>query len=106
MPAVMKTPGVYIIEESAFPSSVVQVATAVPAFIGYTEKANNQGKSLLNKPWRITSMSDFRTYFGGAPMKAVASCVSQPDRQGSYSWCGNARLGNVYKLLAHKSQIL
>ena len=67
MPAVMKTPGVYIIEESAFPSSVVQVATAVPAFIGYTEKADNQGKSLSNKPWCITSMSDFRTYYGGAP---------------------------------------
>ena len=36
MPVVMKTPGVYIVEESAFPSSVVEVATAVPAFIGYT----------------------------------------------------------------------
>ena len=50
MPAVMKTPGVYIIEESAFPSAAVQVATAVPAFIGYTEKADNLGKSLSNKP--------------------------------------------------------
>ena len=27
----MKTPGVYIVEKSAFPNSVVQVATAVPA---------------------------------------------------------------------------
>ena len=67
MPAVMKTPGVYIVEESAFPSSVVEVATAVPAFIGYTEKADNSGRSLANRPWRITSMAEFHTYFGGAP---------------------------------------
>lgn len=63
----MKTPGVYIVEKNAFPSSVVEVATAVPAFIGYTEKADNKGKSLLNKPWRITSMSEFHNYFGFAP---------------------------------------
>jgi hypothetical protein len=63
----MKTPGVYIVEESAFPNSVVEVATAVPAFIGYTEKADNKGKSLANQPWRITSLAEFHTYFGGAP---------------------------------------
>ena len=67
MPAVMKTPGVYIIEESAFPSSVVEVATAVPAFIGYTEKADNKGKALSNMAWRITSLAEYTTYFGGAP---------------------------------------
>lgn len=66
MPA-MKTPGVYIVEKSAFPNSVVEVATAVPAFIGYTEKAVNGNKSLLNKPWKISSMAEFRTYFGDAP---------------------------------------
>jgi len=63
----MKTPGVYIVEKSAFPNSVVEVATAVPAFIGHTEKAVNGNKSLLNKPWRITSMAEFHTCFGGAP---------------------------------------
>lgn len=62
---VMKTPGVYIVEKSAFPNSVVQVATAVPAFIGYTEKAENGPVSLLNTPWRITSMAEFHSYFGG-----------------------------------------
>jgi len=65
--SVMKTPGVYIVEKNAFPNSVVEVATAVPAFIGYTEKAVNGNKSLLNKPWRITSMAEFRSYFGEAP---------------------------------------
>lgn len=63
----MKTPGVYIIEKDAFPNSVVEVATAVPAFIGYTAKADNGGKSLLNKPFRISSFSEYLQYFGGAP---------------------------------------
>ena len=65
--AVMKTPGVYIVEKNAFPNSVVEVATAVPAFIGYTATADNGGKTLLNKPWRIGSMAEFHKYFGFAP---------------------------------------
>ncbi len=66
----MKTPGVYIVEKNAFPNSVVEVATAVPAFVGYTERAMNGNKSLLNKAWRITSMAEFRAYFGDAPKPA------------------------------------
>ena len=60
----MKTPGVYILEKNAFPNSVVEVATAVPAFIGYTEKADNKGTSLHNRPFRITSLGEFHQYFG------------------------------------------
>ena len=37
--ATRRTPGVYITELAAFPPSIVGVQTAVPAFIGYTEKA-------------------------------------------------------------------
>ncbi len=33
-----KTPGVYVEETAKFPPSVAQVETAIPAFIGYTEK--------------------------------------------------------------------
>ncbi|MEY2632024.1 MAG: hypothetical protein RIR00_678, partial [Pseudomonadota bacterium] len=36
----MKSPGVYIVEKSAFPNSVVEVSTAVPAFIGHTARAD------------------------------------------------------------------
>lgn len=61
------TPGVYIEEKNLFPNPIVEVATAVPAFIGYTEKAVDGNKSLLNQPKRITSMEEFRAYFGGAP---------------------------------------
>ena len=65
--SIMKTPGVYVVEKNAFPSSVVEVATAVPAFVGFTEKAENGNKSLLDKPWRISSMAEYHAYFGGAP---------------------------------------
>ncbi|MFT6844598.1 MAG: phage tail sheath protein FI [Flavobacteriales bacterium] len=65
--AQMKTPGVYIVEKDAFGNGVVEVATAVPAFIGYTERADNGGKSLINKPTRITSIGEFMQFFGGAP---------------------------------------
>lgn len=51
--------------KSNFPNSVVEVSTAVPAFIGHTERAISGNQSLLNKPWRITSMAEFQTYFGG-----------------------------------------
>ncbi|NJM79695.1 MAG: phage tail sheath family protein [Flavobacterium sp.] len=56
----LKTPGVYINEIDAFPPSVAQVATAVPAFIGYTEKG-----PLV--PTRISSLLEFQQIFGGAP---------------------------------------
>lgn len=57
------TPGVYVNEVDAFPASVVPVATAVPAFIGYTPKAEYQGKSLRNKAQRITSFAEFQAMF-------------------------------------------
>ncbi len=67
----MKTPGVYIVEKNAFPNSVVEIETAVPAFIGYTEKAENSGKTLLKTPWRISSMMEFVNYFGGEPTPTI-----------------------------------
>lgn len=61
------TPGLYIEEIPKLPRSVAQVATAVPAFIGYTEKALDfNNASLTNKPTRITSMLEYETFFGGA----------------------------------------
>lgn len=59
-----KTPGVYIEEKNAFPGSAVAVETSVPVFIGYTEKAERNGKSLLYKPTRVTSLAVFVEYFG------------------------------------------
>jgi uncharacterized protein len=52
------TPGVYVKEISTLPPSVAQVSTAVPAFIGFTEKGE------ANQPVRISSMLEFETIFG------------------------------------------
>ncbi|MDX1935921.1 MAG: phage tail sheath C-terminal domain-containing protein [Flavihumibacter sp.] len=60
----LQTPGVYIEEKNAFPNTVVPVATAIPVFIGYTEKATFNGKSLLYKPVRINSLSEYIQIFG------------------------------------------
>ena len=53
-----KTPGVYIKEKNAFGNSIVEVETAVPVFIGLTEVALDGTSSLLNKPVRISSMTE------------------------------------------------
>lgn len=67
MASTLKTPGVYIEEIVKFPPSVAQVETAIPAFIGYTEKATNKIKGDLNMvPTRITSMLEYERFFGGA----------------------------------------
>ena len=64
IPTTLKTPGVYIDEKNAFPNSVVAVETAVPAFIGYTERAEFGGQSLKNKPVRIESFMEFVKFYG------------------------------------------
>ena len=65
-----KTPGVYLVEKNAFANSVVEVATAIPMFIGYTEKAEYKGQSVFNKPFRISSFAEYRAVFGeGALMR-------------------------------------
>lgn len=65
--ATYKTPGVYVEEISLFPPSVAEVETAIPAFIGYTEKADKDGESLALKPTMIRSMVEFKRYFGDGP---------------------------------------
>ena len=62
-----KTPGVYVEEIRKFPPSVAQVETAIPAFIGYTQKARlREDDDLRNKPHRIKSMLEYVRYFGEA----------------------------------------
>ena len=62
-----KTPGVYIEEIPKLPPSIASVETAIPAFIGYTEKAQHrEPNDLLKKPHRISSMLEFENFFGFA----------------------------------------
>jgi len=68
-----KTPGVYVEEIAKFPPSVAQVETAIPAFIGYTEKGPK------NEPTRISSMLEYEMIFGGAKDEETAISIDIKD---------------------------
>lgn len=61
-----KTPGVYIEEVSTLPPSVAEVATAIPAFIGYTEKAMQGNTSVAGQAVRVSTMLEYENIFGAA----------------------------------------
>jgi phage tail sheath protein FI len=69
--ATYRTPGAYVEEIRKFPPSIAPVATAIPAFIGYTEKAEKNGEVLTNVPTRIRSFPEFVQVFGGPPRRDV-----------------------------------
>ena len=83
-----KTPGVYIEEIRRLPPSIASVETAIPAFIGYTEKAQKkEADDLRNKPYRITSMLEYELYFGSAQPETgititIDTTSGAPDVQG------------------------
>jgi len=53
------TPGVKIVENSLLAPSIVQVSTAIPVFLGYTENGT------VREAVRITSLKEFEDTFGG-----------------------------------------
>lgn len=62
-----KTPGVYIEEIPKLPPSIASVETAIPAFIGYTQKAKwKEDNDLRDTPRRISSLLEYERYFGFA----------------------------------------
>ncbi len=85
MATAYKTPGVYVEEISKFPPSVAAVSTAIPAFIGYTEKALKDGETLTNRPTRISSLLEYEQFFGGAqPETGIEVTIEETqDAQGN-----------------------
>ena len=87
------TPGVYIEEIKKLPPSVVPVQTAIPAFIGYTERAlDANGDSLENIPTRLTSLLEFETLFGTAETKTLAVDVVELNGQTTVSFSSDPGL--------------
>lgn len=74
----VNTPGVQIQEISTLPPSVAEVSTAIPAFIGYTEKGP-QNQLAVQK---VKNLLEFIETFGG-PEKAKFSAST--DAQGKLS---------------------
>lgn len=96
MPSKLMTPGVYIDEKNAFPSSAVAVDTAVPVFIGYTEVAEWNGKSLSKKPTKISSFAEYVERFG-KHFHAKFS-IADPDpkvKQETFSLNGAAKIVKI-----------
>ena len=85
MATTYKTPGVYVEEIPKLPPSVAQVETAIPAFVGYTEKAERNGEPLTNIPTRISSLLEFVTYFGGARKLDDNSITVVTDEDNNYA---------------------
>ena len=80
-----KTPGVYIKEQNAFGSSVVEAETAIPVFIGLTEKATDGTESLQDRPVRISSMAEYEKYFGRAKTHRFKVTLADKADEGAIS---------------------
>ena len=74
-----RTPGVYVDEVSLLPPSVAEVETALPAFIGYTARAERDGADLTDVPTRIGSMLEYVNIFGGAPTPRLDAITLNTD---------------------------
>jgi phage tail sheath protein FI len=79
----LRTPGVYIVEESTFPPSVVEVETAIPAFVGYTSATQYSGQNLLNRPVAVNNLLEFQEIFGPAPL--IGNFTVAVDEDGNVS---------------------
>lgn len=78
MASTFKTPGVYVEEISLFPPSVAQVETAIPAFIGYTQKAQEkEADDLIGKPTEINSLLEYVELFGTALDETVVVTITE-----------------------------
>lgn len=79
MPA-YKTPDVYVEEKTSFPPSVAEVGTAIPAFVGYTERRPTSGAEPV--PIKIHSFNEYRELFGDPQVEDIAITVTDAGDQG------------------------
>ena len=59
-------PGVYVQEVPSGTRAIAQVETAIPAFIGYSQRASSQRKNVQNQPMEIASFAEYQQIYGGA----------------------------------------
>lgn len=83
--ATYKTPGVYVEEIATLPPSVAEVETAIPVFMGFTEKGPR------NVPKRISSLVEYQLYFGKALPETNFTVSIQADNMIVVSSDKNAR---------------
>jgi phage tail sheath protein FI len=87
-------PGVYVDEVTHSAPTVVDVPTAVPAFVGYTEKAaRDLPGDLTLRATRVESLIEFEALFGQAALCTVAEV--QVDMSGNFV---GAEISTAYQL--------
>ncbi|MGV3641296.1 MAG: phage tail sheath family protein [Adhaeribacter sp.] len=78
------TPGVYLEEIPAFPSSIIPVETAVPAFVGYTRQAVQGLEDLSLRPYRLASLVEYELLFGKGKAGRFQANVNLDSATGAY----------------------
>lgn len=75
-----RSPGVYTEDIPTLPPSIAEVESAVPAFVGYTEKATvSVTDDVLNLPTPINGFADYLQIFGGAEQEDAANITIAVD---------------------------
>lgn len=91
MTGMYKTPGVYVIEQNAFGSSIIENQTAVPVFLGFTEFAKDEtgkplnklkGSTLVTEPVAIRSLLEYQNAFGGPDTSGTIYLTKTTDANG------------------------
>ncbi|MDL2274772.1 phage tail sheath subtilisin-like domain-containing protein [Desulfosarcina sp. OttesenSCG-928-G10] len=90
------TPGVYVQEISTLPGVVVEVQSAIPAFIGYTQKDRYDGRILTGVPEHIASFKDFEARFGGASRPDFKAINIRRDAAGRFSAVDSIQLNKRF----------
>lgn len=93
--AIYKTPGVWVEEIPTLPPSVAQVATAIPAFIGYTQKAPAINGT-ETRVARISSLLDYESLFGKAKPSAFEVTLSDDGSFKSLDRSANDKSSNNF----------
>ena len=104
----LSTPGVFVQEISTLPPSVAEVETAIPAFIGYTEKATKLGADITFIPTKVNNMSEYILYFGGAQQESADSVEISVTDYGSSNYtiivagvAAKKSIHNMYYAMQH-----
>ena len=75
-----RTPGVYVEEVPAFPPSVTEVETAIPAFIGHTGRATRVTEGdLRDQAVKIHSFAEFERYYGAPAAPDIDIALAKTD---------------------------
>ena len=95
-----KTPGVYLEEIVKLPPSVASVETAIPCFLGVTQKATESiDNDLIGVSKKINSLADYEFYFGLADISKAEVLVKL--NIPSEAKLSSAYVNNMYYAVKH-----